>query len=252
MHSVLILSGLLTLASAATIHMPARAPSGKDLFRRESEPTCWKEKYTMSVEVAEKILCTLKEKAEKGEQCCAKEKGQEVTCASDPAEEKKEGEGEKKEGGGGKVRRTEKKEEEKETVSGLYLVTKGEGKQDQCVKAEALVEVVEKIIECCKSEGEGESEDEKKKEEEEKEKEEKEKEEKDKEGKQEGGSGAAGKKMRRTEESKEGEKEGEEKKVGGWQAVEKCEDLYVSLHAGEAWCPEDTEKNICVKEEKEH
>ena len=248
MHSVLILSGLLTLASAATIHMPARALSGKDLFRRESEPTCWKEKYTMSVEVAEKILCTLKEKAEKGEQCCAKEKGQEVVCASDPAEEKKEGEGEKKEGGGEKMRRTEEKEgEEKETVSGLYLVTKGEGKQDQCVKAEALVEVVEKIIESCKSEGEGESEDEKKKEEEEKEKEEKEKEEKDKQG---GGSG--GEKMRRTEEPKEGEKEGEEKKVGGWQAVEQCEGLYVSLHAGEAWCPEDTEKNICVKEEKEH
>lgn len=41
--------------------------------------------------------------------------------------------------------------------------------------------------------------------------------------------------------------------VGGYQAIEQCKDLYVSLHAGEAWCKEDTEKNICEeKEEKEH
>ena len=279
----------------------------------------------MSVEVAEKILYTLKEKAKKDEQCCSMGKGQEVACASDPAQEMKtmEGEGGKKEGGGKKVRREEKQKENKETISGLYLVTKGEGKHDQCVKAEALVEVVEKMIKSCQSEVENGGEEEKKKlEEEEKKLEEEEKkleeetkkleeetkkveeetkkveeeeknveeekkkveeekqiieeetkkieeekmkleeekkkleEEKAKGGEHQGGPETAGPKMRRTEEPKEGGKEGDsgekgqEKIVGGWQAVKECEGLYVSLHAGGAWCPADTEK--IGEKEKEH
>lgn len=194
MHSMLILSSVLSLTSAAILPLAARTQNGKEIFKRESEPMCWSVK-TMSPEMAEKVLCALKEKAKADEECCVAGKGVDVTCAMAPAEAKSsEGEHSKSYGGEGKEKRWE---EESKVMNAVYINTDAEGQEGKCVKSEILVQHLEEVIKQCTCEekksaekrGEGES-------------------------------------MKSEWEAK--------KMVAGKQDIVECEGLYISLHSGPA------------------